>query len=145
MVDEKSIRFSVTAIAIVFVYGALLAACSQAPQEPAPVFALPASRVIGAPAIEGQNSLPSTATPARGLHYAAVPPGQKVAGMARAHLILDQAHHPKRKLTKRVKHLHATKAEVKTATRAPPANEETAPMIPLDEPQPKASAAKTVP
>jgi hypothetical protein len=63
----------------------LVVGCSQAPTEPAPVFTLPAYKVIDGPKIEGQAAPPplgQAASPQ--LRYVAVPPGRKVSGMAQA-------------------------------------------------------------
>src|SRR6202040_3576393 len=85
----RSSRFGVFRVAVVLACGGLLAACSHAPQEPAPVFALPLSKIVGAPAIDGQAPAPPAAEPAtRQLRYIAVPAGRKVSGMAHAHVIL---------------------------------------------------------
>jgi hypothetical protein len=70
----------------------LVVGCSQAPTEPAPVFTLPAYKVIDGPKIEGQAAPPplgQAASPQ--LRYVAVPPGRKVSGMAQARVIVKQA------------------------------------------------------
>ena len=75
---------------VVLVCGIIVAACSQAPPEPAPVFTLPLSKVVGAPPVEGQPPAALDAPAARQLRYVAVPPGQKVAGMAHARIVLKK-------------------------------------------------------
>jgi hypothetical protein len=87
----------------------LVVGCSQAPTEPAPVFTLPAYKVIDGPKIEGQTAAPplgQAATPQ--LRYVAVPPGRKVSGMAQARVIVK---HAKIK-THRSGHAHKAKAVV---------------------------------
>jgi hypothetical protein len=73
---------------VVLACGIIVAACSQAPPEPAPVFTLPLSKVVGAPPVEGQPPAALDAPATRQLRYVAVPPGQKVAGMAHARIVL---------------------------------------------------------
>ena len=51
----RSSRLKLFAGAVVLGCGGLLAACSHAPTEPAPVFALPASKIVGASALDGQG------------------------------------------------------------------------------------------
>ena len=142
----RSSRFGVFHIAVVLACGGLFAACSHAPQEPAPVFALPLSKIVGAPAIDGQAPAPPAAEPAtRQLRYVAVPAGRKVSGMAHAHVILKRAsaaparspHHPKSKAV-----AHATATGVATAPRpqTKAAGEERTATIPLDEPAPTGAA-----
>jgi hypothetical protein len=75
---------------VVLACGIIVAACSQAPPEPAPVFTLPLSKVVGAPPIEGQPPAAENAPAAQQLRYVAVPPGQKVAGMAHARIVLKK-------------------------------------------------------
>src|SRR5204862_8174064 len=68
--------------------GVLVVACSQAPPEPAPEFTLPLSQVTAAPPAHGERSAETTAP--RRLRYIAVPPGEKVAAMARARILLQR-------------------------------------------------------
>lgn len=146
----RSSRFSVFHIAVVLACGGLLAACSHAPQEPAPVFALPLSKIVGAPAIDGQAPAPPAAEPAtRQLRYVAVPAGRKVSGMAHAHVILKRAsaapnratHPPKSKAV-----AHAKPAAVATAQRpeTQAGRDQPSVTIPLDQPAP-ANAAEPLP
>ena len=78
--------------------GLPLLACSQAPPEPAPEFTLPLSQVTPTPPIQGEASSPESTAPRR-LRYVAVPPGERVAGMAHARIVVKQgkrtAHHPR--------------------------------------------------
>jgi hypothetical protein len=86
----RSSRLTLVAGAVVIACGGLVAACS--PTEPAPVFALPVSKIVGAPTLDGQGPAAVPAKPATPqLRYIAVPPRQKVDGMAHAHVILKQA------------------------------------------------------
>ena len=130
----------------VLISGILLAACSHAPQEPAPVFALPLNRITGAPAAEGQNPPVTTARPAAPrLRYVAVPPGHKVSGMAHARIILKHAkasphrtgHAHKTKVVRTERVSTAPKHEAKASASDAPAA-----MIPLDEPVTKPETAK---
>jgi len=132
--------------AAVVASGILLAACSHAPQEPAPVFALPLNRITGAPALEGQNPPVTTARPtAPRLRYVAVPPGHKVSGMAHARIILKHAkasphragHAHKTKVVRTERVSTAPKHEAKASASDAPAA-----MIPLDEPVTKPEAVK---
>ena len=150
MGGERSNRFIVRRAAVLLALAGWLAACSHAPQEPAPVFALPPSQIVGAPAIEGQE--PAAPSAVRQLRYIAVPPDRKVAGMARAHLILKPtaaaAHHHARKTNVAVRHHGrglATAAKGKTnAAAAPPSSGAPPAMIMLDQP-PSAAPAKPSP
>lgn len=149
MAEGRSRSLYVIHAAVLLVFGSLLAACSEAPRQPAPVFALPVSQVIGAPAIEGQEPVPAAApSAARQLRYIAVPPDRKIAGMARAHLILKQTaaaphRHPRK--TKIAARHHgggiaaASKRKTNAAATAPAGNAPGA-MIMLDEPASAASA-----
>src|SRR5205085_8170075 len=80
--------------------GVLVVACSQAPPEPAPEFTLPLSQVTATPPIQGEPSTETTAP--RRLRYVAVPPGEKVAGMAHARIVLKHA----RRTAHRPRHAH---------------------------------------
>jgi hypothetical protein len=137
----RSNRFGVFRVAIVSACGGLLAACSHAPQEPAPVFALPLSKIVGAPAIDGQAPAPPAAQPAaRQLRYVAVPAGRKVGGMAHAHVILKRASAAPGRATHRRKLKAVAHARTVGVAAAPGpqkagADEPTA-MIPLDQPPP---------
>jgi hypothetical protein len=146
----RSSRFGGFRVAVVLVCGGLLAACSHAPQEPAPVFALPLSKIVGAPAIDGQAPAPPAAEPAtRQLRYVAVPAGRKVSGMAHAHVILKRASaapnrstHPRK--SKAV--AHAKPASVATTQRpeTQAGRDQPSVTIPLDQPAP-ADAAEPLP
>ena len=156
MGGSKSSRFGLFYGAVALACGGFLGGCSQAPKEPAPVFALPLSEVVGAPAIQGQEPAPPTAAaPARQLHYVAVPPGRKIGGMAHARLILKQAaakphratHPHKPKIVARPEDPGAAGASTAQAkaTAKPPAGDVPAAAIRLDEPatnEPVAPAAK---
>ena len=75
--------------------GTIVTSCSQAPPEPAPEFTLPLSKVSTAPA--SPEELAATASAPRQLQYIAVPPGQSVAGMAHARVVVKYkkaTHHP---------------------------------------------------
>ena len=135
-------RFVVFHAAVVLVCGGFLAGCSQPPQQPAPVFMLPASKVVGGPAIEGQAWAPPVGQmPARQLRYVAVPPEHKVEGMTKARVVLRQAkirHHHSR-------HAHRLNAAAQTShattTAKLPVGNTPAAKIPLDEPARDASAS----
>ena len=155
MGGSKSSRFGLFYGVVALACGAFLVGCSQAPTEPAPVFALPLSEVVGAPAIQGQEPAPPTAAaPARQLHYVAVPPGRKIGGMAHARLILKQAakpHHAthphKSKIAARPEGAAAAGASAAQARAPakPPAGDAPGAAIRLDEPatnEPAAPAAK---
>ena len=73
---------------ILLTCGTLVVSCSQAPQEPAPEFTLLLSQVTTAP--RSQEEAAATASAPSQLRYIAVPPGQNVAGMARARIVLKQ-------------------------------------------------------
>ena len=135
-------RFVVFHAAVALVCGGFLAGCSQPPQQPAPVFMLPASKVVGGPAIEGQAWAPPVGQmPARQLRYVAVPPEHKVEGMTKARVVLRQAkvrpHHSR--------HAHRLKAAAQrahpTAAVKVPVGDTTAATIPLDESARDAGAA----
>ena len=86
---------------VVLVCGALLIGCSQPPPEPAPEFTLPLAKISTAPSVQGDAaSAPSQ------LRYVAVPPGQHVAGMAHARIVVKQ------KKGTRHRHPHAQKKDV---------------------------------
>ena len=73
---------------VLLICGTLVISCSKALPEPAPEFALPLSQVT--------TSAPSPAEPTETasapsqLRYIAVPPGQHVAGMAHARIVVKQ-------------------------------------------------------
>jgi hypothetical protein len=146
----RSTRFGVFRVAVVLACGGLLAACSHAPQEPAPVFALPLSKIVGAPAIDGQAPAPPAAEPAtRQLRYVAVPAGRKVSGMAHAHVILKRASAAPNRATyprKSKTVAHAKPAAVATAQRpeTQAGRDQPSVTIPLDQPAP-ADAAEPLP
>jgi hypothetical protein len=50
---------------VILVWSGLLAACSQAPPEPAPVFALPLSKIVGATPISRDPPLTTASPPTR--------------------------------------------------------------------------------
>jgi hypothetical protein len=133
-------RFAVFHAAVVLVFSGFLAGCSQAPQEPAPVFMLPASKVVGAPTIKGEASAPHLGqATTRQLRYVAVPPGQTVRGMTPARVVLKQAKvatHPHKSKTvvraKDVAAVAAQKPQSEGAAKSPGAD--VSAMIPLDEP-----------
>ena len=89
---------------IVLACGALVIGCSQASPEPAPEFTLPLSQVTTAPPTQAEASSAASA-PSR-LRYVAVPPGQHVAGMAHARIVVKQ------KKVKRHRDRHAQKKAV---------------------------------
>jgi hypothetical protein len=82
---------------VTLICSVLVVACSQASPEPAPEFTLPLSQVTATPPIQGEASAAEPTAPHR-LRYVAVPPGEKVAGMAHARIVLKQrkrtTHHP---------------------------------------------------
>ena len=133
--------------AVVMVWSGLLAACSQAPAEPAPVFALPLSKIVGATPISQDPPLPAASPAARQLRYVAVPPGRSVAGMAHAHVVLKEpaaphrSTHPHKKVVAQAMPVRAPGPKHARATTEPPASAVPAEMIPLDEPE----AAKPTP
>jgi hypothetical protein len=148
MHEGKFGRSGVFRVAVVLALagGGLLAACSQAPQEPAPVFALPLSKIEGAPAIDGQAPAPPAAQPAtRQLRYVAVPAGRKVSGMAHARILLKQANAaPKRSghpgKSKAVAHAKAAGVAAAPRPRTKAAGDEATVTIPLDQPAPTEAA-----
>lgn len=87
--------FGVFRAIVALACGVLVVGCSQTSPEPAPEFALPISQVSATPPIPGEASAETTVP--RRLRYIAVPPGEKVAGMAHARIVLKQgkrkAHH----------------------------------------------------
>jgi len=125
---------------VILVWSALLAACSQAPPEPAPVFALPLSKIVGATPNSQDPPLTTASPPTQQLRYVAVPPGRSVAGMAHAHLVLKQptAPHrsapPQKKIIAQAKTVRAPGRKHARATIEPPTSAVPAAMIPLDEP-----------
>lgn len=138
-------RFGTFCAAVVLGYGSVLAGCSQGPKEPAPVFMLPASKVVGGPVMEGEATAPPIGQAAtRQLRYVAVPPGQRIGGMAQARVVLKQA----KATPHRARHAHNAKGALRAkAARAPatdqhrpnvaaksPASGVPASMILLDEP-----------
>jgi hypothetical protein len=139
----RSSRLKLLGGAVVVACGGLLAACS-ATQEPAPIFALPLSKIVGAPMLDGQGPAAPVTKPATPqLRYIAVPPRQKVDGMAHAHVILKQAaaapnrstHRRKPKVAARARAVDtaAPKIQARASTGAPGGDVPSA-MIPLDEP-----------
>jgi hypothetical protein len=145
MQGGRSSRFSVR-VAVVLACGGLLAACSHAAREPAPVFALPLSKIVGAPAIDGQAPAPPAAQPAaRQLRYIAVPAGRKVSGMAHAHVILKRAsaapaHSPHHRKSKAAAHGTAAGAAAAPRPQTKTRGDEPTATIPLDEPAPTEAA-----
>jgi len=100
--------------------GVLVVACSPAPPEPAPEFTLPISQVTAAPPAQGKRSAETTAP--RRLRYIAVPPGEKVAGMAHACILLK---HGKR-TAHRPRHAHKRAVAPTTVVKKPTENGEPA-------------------
>ena len=142
----RSSRFNVFHVAVVLACGGLLAACSQSPQQPAPVFALPLSKIVGAPAVDGQTPAQPAAQPAtRQLRYVAVPPGRQVSGMAHAHVILKRASaashrsiHPRK--SKAGAHARAIGPAAAPRSQTKAGGGEPAAAIPLDQPAPTEAA-----
>jgi hypothetical protein len=140
----KSSRLTLVAGAVVVACGGLLAACSHAPTEPAPVFALPASKIVGASALDGQGpAVPATKPATPQLRYIAVPSRQKVDGMAHAHVLLKQAavapnrpkHRRKPKVAARARAVDTAAPNIQAkASAEPPASDVPSAVIPLDEP-----------
>lgn len=102
---------------ITLICGVLVVACSQASPEPAPEFTLPLSEVAQTPPMQGEPSAAETTAPRR-LRYVAVPPGEKVEGMAHARIVLKHgkraAHHPRHTHKKAVAPAAATKRPTET-------------------------------
>ena len=101
--------------------GVLVIACSPAPPEPAPEFTLPLSQVTATPPGQGEASAGETSAPRR-LRYVAVPPGEKVAGMAHARIVLK---HGKR-TAHRPHHAHKRAVAPTTVVKKPTENDEPA-------------------
>jgi len=97
--------------------GTLVVSCSQGPPEPAPEFTLPLSQVTTAR--PSQEKAAATGSAPSQLRYVAVPPGQNVAGMARARIVL------KHKAT-RHRHPHKKAVGRATAIKKPTENAEPA-------------------
>ena len=116
-VMDSSERIALFRGVIVLACGALVIGCSQTSPEPAPEFTLPLSQVTTAPPTQ-EEAAASASVPNR-LRYVAVPPGQHVAGMAHARIVVKQ-----KKVT-RHRHRHAQKkavaspASVKEPTELP--------------------------
>ena len=102
-------RLGVFRAVVILAFSGLAVSCSQAPPEPAPVFNLPLSKVVGAPPIEGQPPAAVNAPATRQLRYVAVPPGHQVAGMAHARVVV------KPKKAARHRHHHQKKAIARPA------------------------------
>jgi len=94
---ERAERLALFRGIVVLACSALVVSCSQAPPEPAPEFTLPLSEVTTAPPTQGQADV-SASAPSQ-LRYVAVPPGQHVAGMAHARIVVKQK--------KAKRHIHA--------------------------------------
>ena len=94
--------------------GVLVVACSPAPPEPAPEFTLPISQVTAAPPAQGKRSAETTAP--RRLRYIAVPPGEKVAGMAHARILLKHGKRTAHRLRRAHKRAVAPTTVVKKPT-----------------------------
>ena len=73
---------------VLLICGTLVISCSQAPPEPAPEFTLPLSQVITSPPNPAEPA--ETASAPSQLRYIAVPPGQHLAGMAHARIVVKQ-------------------------------------------------------
>ena len=104
---------------IVLACGALVVGCSQAAPEPAPEFTLPLSQVSTAPPTQEEAAASATA-PSR-LRYVAVPPGQHVAGMAHARIVVKQ------KKGKQHRHRHTQKKAAASPASVKEPNEIPAP------------------
>ena len=107
-------------VVVTLACGVLVVACSPAPPEPAPEFTLPLSQVTAAPPAQGERSAETTAP--RRLRYIAVPPGEKVSGMARARILLK---HDKR-TAHRPRHAHKRAVAPITVVKKPTENDEPA-------------------
>jgi hypothetical protein len=107
----KSSSWSIAVVLLIC--STLVISCSQAPPEPASEFTLPVSRVTTAPPTPAEPTETGSA-PSR-LRYVAVPPGQHVAGMAHAHIVVKQ-----RKATRhRLRHTRKKAASPAAAVRVP--------------------------
>lgn len=106
---------------ITLICSVLVVACSQASPEPAPEFTLPISEVTATPPMQGDASVVEPAP--RRLRYVAVPPGEKVEGMAHARIVLKHGkrtgHHPRHVHKKPVARPAAVKKKP-TETGEPP-------------------------
>ena len=100
--------------------GTLFASCSQTPPEPATEFTLPLSQV--STELPSAEESVATASAPRQLRYIAVPPGQHVAGMAHARIIV------KHKKTTHRHHARKRAFEPATAIKRPTENTEPAAM-----------------
>lgn len=105
---ENSTGLAFLRAVVVLACGALVVSCSQAPPEPAREFTLPMSQVSTEPPSPAEPAAPAS-SPNR-LRYIAVPPGQHVAGMAHARILV------KHKKAAGHRHRHTQKPAV-----APPA------------------------
>src|SRR5438045_1776892 len=98
----------------------LVVACSPAPPESPPEFTLPLSQVTAAPPAQGERSTETTAP--RRLRYIAVPPGEKVAGMAHARIVSKHGKHT----AHRPRHAHKRAVAPTTVVKKPTENDEPA-------------------
>ena len=107
---------------ITLICSALVMACSQASPEPAPEFTLPLSQVTTTPPIQGEASTAETTAPRR-LRYVAVPPGEKVEGMAHARIVWKHGkragHRPHHAHKRAVAPAAAVKKPIETDEPAP--------------------------
>jgi hypothetical protein len=112
---QKTTGAAAVRAAVIFFCGGVVA-CSSAPPEPAPEFTLPISQVSTAPPAP-QDAGASASAPSR-LRYIAVPPGQNVAGMAHARVVVKQKKVTRHGHThkKAVAHRAAIKEPTKTDT-----------------------------
>jgi hypothetical protein len=83
---ENSSGLTLFRAVIVLTCSTLVVSCSQAPPESAPEFMLPISKVSTAPPNPAESTSPASAP--KQLRYIAVPPGQHVAGMAHARILV---------------------------------------------------------
>lgn len=114
---ENPSKLTLCRAVVVLAVGALVVSCSQAPPEPAPEFTLPMSQVSTAPPSPAESTAP-TSSPNR-LRYIAVPPGQNVAGMAHARILVKH----KNAAGHRHRHTHK-KTVARPAALNPPAEAE---------------------
>jgi hypothetical protein len=113
---ESSKRLALFRGIVVLACSALVIGCSPPPPEPAPEFTLPLAEVSAAPPAQGE----AVSAP-RQLRYVAVPPGQHVAGMAHARIVVKQ------KKGMQHRHRHAQKKAVVSPASAKEPTETAAP------------------
>jgi hypothetical protein len=113
---ESSRRLGAFRGIAVLACSAFVIGCSQPPPEPAPKFTLPLAEISTAPPAQGE---PVSAP--RQLRYVAVPPGQHIAGMAHARVVVKQ------KKGMQHRHRHAQKKAVVSPSSAKEPTETAAP------------------